>query len=105
MLFELNTDSNIKGDDRFSDQIEAVVRGTLDHQLEQITRVSVHLTDENSDKKFGLEDMRCQIEVRLAGHQPISVSHKAETVAEAVDGAAEKMKNSLESTLGRLETH
>jgi len=105
MLFEVSTDSNIEGNDSFTDQVEAVVRGALDHQRDQITRVSVHLTDENSDKKFGLEDMRCQIEVRLSGHQPISVSHKAETVEEAVDGAAEKMKNSLESTLGRLETH
>ena len=105
MLFEISTDSNIEGDDAFSDQVEAVIRGTLDHQIDRITRVMVHLTDENSDKKFGTHDMRCQIEVRLSGHQPISVSHKAATVEEAVDGAAGKMKNSLESTLGRLETH
>jgi len=105
MLFEISTDSNIEGDDAFADQIEAVVRGSLDRQSNQITRVSVHLTDENSDKKFGLDDMRCQIEVRLSGHQPISVSHKAATLEEAVDGAAGKMQNSLESTLGRLRTH
>jgi ribosome-associated translation inhibitor RaiA len=105
MLIQVNTDRNIEGDDALAQQVEAVVRSTLDRFSEQITRVSIHLSDENSDKKSGAEDMRCLLEARLAGHDPISVSHQAGSLGEVVDGAVEKMKNSLESTLGRLESH
>jgi hypothetical protein len=56
--------------------MEAVVRDSLDRFSEQITRVEVHLSDQNSDKKFGNEDKRCLLEARLAGLQPISVSDR-----------------------------
>jgi ribosome-associated translation inhibitor RaiA len=102
MQVQINTDSNIEGDNALAQQVEAAVRGTLDRFSEQITRVEVHLSDENSAHKFGARDKRCLLEVRLAGHQPIAVSDQAATVGEAVDGAAEKMKHSLDSTLGRL---
>jgi ribosome-associated translation inhibitor RaiA len=103
MIILINTDHNIDGDDALTRAIEATVRGTLDRFSEQLTRVSIHLSDENSDKKFGTEDMRCMLEARLAGLQPISVSHSAGSVEQAVDGAVEKLKNSLESTIGRLD--
>ena len=104
MIIQINTDRNIEGDDALAQEIEATVRGTLDRFSEQITRVSIHLSDENSDKKSGTEDMRCLLEARLAGLQPISVSHNAGSVEHAVDGAVEKLKHSLESTLGRLDS-
>ena len=63
--------------------------------------MEVHLSDENSDNKFGVKDKRCLLEVRLAGREPIAVSHQATNVEEAVDEAAQKMKHSLDSTLGR----
>jgi hypothetical protein len=67
-----------------------------------VTRVEVHLSDQNSDKKVGSVDIRCLLEARLAGHQPISVSDQAATLAQAVDGAVDKLTHSLDSTLGRL---
>lgn len=103
MHVQINTDSNIEGDNALTQQVEAVVRGTLDRFSERITRVDVHLSDENSDKKFGIDAMRCLLEARLVGLQPTVVSHQAGTVEQAVDGAAEKLKRSLESTLGRLD--
>lgn len=102
MLIQLNTDSNIKGDDVLAQQVEAIVKNALERFSEQVTRVEVHISDENSENKFGTDDKRCLLEARLAGLQPISVSHQAATVAQAVDGAVEKMKRSLDSTLGRL---
>lgn len=104
MLIQIETDSNIEGDDTLTEQVEAVVRNTLDRLSEQITRVSIHLSDENSDKKAGAEDKRCLLEARLAGLQPISVSHQAATLEQAVDGAVQKLKRSLDSTLGRLDS-
>lgn len=92
MPIQLNTDSNIKGDDALAQQVEAVVRNTLERFSGQITRVSIHLSDENSNKEFGAEDKRRLLEARLAGLQPVSVSHQAATLEPAVDGAVEKLK-------------
>ena len=103
MLIQINTDSNIEGDNALGAQVEAVLRETLDHFSKQITRVEVHLRDENSASKSGVEDKRCLLEVRLVDHQPIAVSHHAPTLEQAVDGAAKKMKRLLVSTLGRLD--
>ncbi|MBE9122501.1 HPF/RaiA family ribosome-associated protein [Tychonema sp. LEGE 07199] len=68
----------------------------------RITHVDVHLSDENSDKKGGDDDMRCTIEARLKGHQPLAVTHQAATLDQAVDGAADKLTRLIDSTLGRL---
>lgn len=103
MIVQINTDRNVEGNDAFTQQVEDVVRTALDRLSGQITRVEVHLSDANSDKKFGAEDKRCLLEARLAGFRPISVSYNAATLEEAVDGAVGKLKRSLDSTLGRLD--
>jgi ribosome-associated translation inhibitor RaiA len=97
----VNTDDNIEGGEDLDQQIETVVESTLGHLAEHITRVEVHLSDENS-KKGGNTDKRCLMEARLEGHQPIAVTDEAETIAQAIDGAADKLKRSLDHTLGRL---
>ncbi len=103
MLIQIRTDSNVEGDDSLVKEVEGAVRNTLERFSHLITRVSIHLSDENSDKKFGSADKRCLLEARLAGLQPISASHQAATLEQAVDEAVEKLKRSLESTLGRLD--
>jgi ribosome-associated translation inhibitor RaiA len=103
LLIQINTDGNIDGDDGLAQQVEAVVRDTVERFSAQITRVEVHLSDENSDKKSGARDMRCLLEARLAGLQPISVSDRAPSLEQAVDGAAGKLERALDSTLGRLD--
>lgn len=105
MIIQVNTDSNIEGNREVAQQVKTEVANSLERFKEKITRVEVHLSDENSDKKFGTEDMRCLLEARLAGRNPVSVSHQAATLEQAVHGAVEKLKRSLESTLGRLGEH
>ena len=102
MRIQINTDGNIEGDAALVQQIQAVVRDSLDRFSEQVTRVEVHLSDQNSDKRFGTQDKRCLLEARLKGLQPISVSDSAATLEQAVDGAVEKLTRSLDSTLGRI---
>ncbi len=104
MKIQINTDDNIAGREELAEQTKATVESTLGHLTEHITRVEVHLSDENSDKG-GSRDKRCMMEARLEGLQPIAVTDEAETMAQAVDGAAEKLRSSLESTLGRLSDH
>ena len=101
MKIQINADNHIKAHEEMALQAEAVVERTLGHLAEHITRVEVHLSDENS-KKGGSADKRCMMEARFERHQPIAVTHEAETIAQAIDGAADKLKSSLDHTLARL---
>jgi len=101
MHIQTNTDHHITGSEGLAAQATAIVEGALARFSDQITRVEVHLSDENG-ARGGVEDIRCMMEARLEGRQPIAVTHQAATVELAMDGAADKLKHSIESTLGRL---
>ncbi len=101
MHIQINTDNHIQGTEGMAAEVEATVESTLGHLRDRITRVEVHLSDQNGPKA-GERDIRCVIEARLEGHQPTAVSHDASELSDAVDGAAEKLKRSLESLLGKL---
>ena len=101
MQIQVNSDNHIQGDARLQEWVRTVVEGAVEHYQEDLTRVEVHLADENGQKS-GPDDMRCQMVARPKGHQPISVTHKAETLELAIDGAAEKLSHALEHLFGRL---
>jgi ribosome-associated translation inhibitor RaiA len=103
MLVQVFTDDHIKGTEKLNGQVEAEVGGVIGRYGEQITRVEVYLSDLNA-KKGGI-DKRCLMEARIAGHQPLAVSHEAATLDEAITGAAEKLERSLDHTLGKLGHH
>lgn len=105
MQIQLSTDKNISGNETFAHQVEQILNETLARFSDQITRLEVHLSDENSSSKSGTRDMRCLIEVRLAGRDPSSVSDQAFTMEQAVHGAAQKMVHLLDSELGKLANH
>ncbi len=103
MHIQLNTDHNIQGSEALAAQVEAVVAGALGRFVEQVTRVEVHLSDENGGKG-GADDKRCLMEARLEGRKPTVVTHHAATVDVAMVGAADKLARVIESTLGRLRS-
>jgi ribosome-associated translation inhibitor RaiA len=105
MLIQINTGGNVERNDALIRRTEAHITDAIDHFKEHITRVDVHLTDENSSKKGGADDKRCLLEARLSGHPPVVVSDQAGTMDLAVAGAAEKLKHSLASVVGRRERH
>ena len=101
MLIQVNTGNGIEN-------TEALQRWTTDHLSEtfgrfqqDITRIEVQLTDENSGKA-GESDKRCMIEARLAHHQPIAVNHHGENQDEAIRGASRKLLNALDHALGKM---
>ena len=104
MKIQLNTDINIEGSDTLAAQVNATVASALERFSEHITRVEVHLSDENG-RKSGQKDQRCMIEARLEGRQPVAVTDHAATLDQAVDGAAQKLANLLDNTLGRMHDH
>jgi hypothetical protein len=101
----VNTDSNFTADTDLTALVKSIVDASLEHHADRITRVEVHFTDENSDKKGGDDDIRCLMEARVAGLQPVVASHRAGTVEEAADGAAQKLQRAVGSTLGKLDEH
>ena len=105
MQIQINTDHNIHGHQELLAQVSGLVEKSLRRFSEHLTRVDVHLSDENSNKKDGNAGIRCMMEARLEGRQPIAVTHQAATLDQAVDGAADKLTRLIESTLGRLRDH
>ena len=73
----------------------------LEHFADQVTRVEVHLHDDNGPKA-GI-DKRCLLEIRLAGHQPMAVEHAAPDMYEAITGAAGKAERAVRHKLERHE--
>lgn len=105
MKIQINTDKNIPGHEALAHSVETILEQVLARFSDQVTRIEVHLSDENSAAKAGMPDKRCLLEARLAGRQPVSVSEQAQTVEQAVKGAAQKMVSSLESETGKLGKH
>ncbi len=104
MQIQVNTDHNIEGHEAFSSQVKTKIADALNRFSKHVTRIEVHIRDENSDKG-GMNDKRCLMEARLEGRQPIAVTHQAADLNQAVNGATDKLKSVIESTLGRLDNH
>jgi ribosome-associated translation inhibitor RaiA len=100
----VNTDSSVQGHEALAADVEATVRHALERFADRITRVEVHLSDENSHK-HGSDDKRCLMEARIAGRQPTAVTHHAEDLAKSVAGAADKLKRALETVFGKIASH
>jgi ribosome-associated translation inhibitor RaiA len=103
MQVRVITDNNIEGSTGLSTHVEEVVGDVLGRFSERITRVEVHLADENSRAKSGQNDKRCTMEARLGGLKPIAVTEQAATLDQAVDAAADTLAKTLDRTLGRLD--
>jgi len=96
MQIQLNTDHNIEGRESLAAHVTTIVEAALSRFSDRVTRVEVHLSDENGDKS-GQHDKRCMMEVRLAGRQPTAVTHHAASVHEAIDGAVGKLERAVET--------
>ncbi len=101
MQIQLNTDHNVEGREALASRVSSAVEHALRRYSDHITRVEVHLSDENADKS-GEYDKRCLMEARLEGRTPIAVTHQSATLDQAVDGAAEKLARMIETTIGRI---
>lgn len=104
MQIQTNTDHNVEGHEKFARHVEAVVGAAFDRYSDQITRMKIHFSDEDSAKSSDA-DKKCVMEARIASRQPVAVSDGAATPEDALDGAVKKLQHLLESTLGRLHDH
>lgn len=100
MTIQFNTDKTINGDEEKERYFTALVADELNRFSSQITRIEVHLSDENG-KKDGLNNIRCLMEARLEGKQPIAVTNQSDTLEQAVSGAIDKLVALLETITGK----
>ncbi len=104
MTIQFNTDHNITASEELTAPLIALISEELSRYSSQITRVEVHLADGDGNKD-GQNDKRCVLEARLEGMKPIAVTSHANTHDQAVEGAIEKLKTSLDTTFRRLSDH
>lgn len=100
MYVDVNTGDNIEGSEQLTLRVKTLIESSLDRFSDEITRIEVHLSDENSHKA-GANDKRCVIEARPAGLQPVAATHNAATLDHAMNGAIEKLERLIESTFDR----
>ena len=101
MQINVNTDKTIDRTQGLDEHVQTVVGAAVQRFGEHITRVEVHLSDENSEKSAD-GGSRCTLEARVTGYQPVAVSNHAATLHQAISGAADKLKRAIDSALGRL---
>jgi ribosome-associated translation inhibitor RaiA len=101
MLVQVNAGNGVHVQDTVAASIEGNLTAALSRFADHITRIEVHLSDENRDKG-GDNDKRCMMEARLEGLAPIAVTNLAGDLPMAIDGATEKLEKAIGHELGRL---
>lgn len=101
MQIQVNTDRNIEGHEELIQEATGSIEHSLARVADEITHVTIRLRDENSDKKGGIDDIRCTIDADLKGRRPIAVADAAATWEQALSGASSKLLGVIDTTLGR----
>jgi hypothetical protein len=104
MKIQFNTDNNVTGSEELRASLTSIISGELSRFKDHITRLEVHLSDEDGHKD-GQNDKRCMIEARIEGRQPIAVTNHADSHEQAVTGAIGKLKSSFDTIQGRLKNY
>ncbi|PKR80401.1 hypothetical protein CW751_10045 [Brumimicrobium salinarum] len=99
-----NTDKNIEGKERIEEYFSNQIKEDLSRFEDRVTRVEVHLADENGAKS-GTNDKKCVLEVRPQGLKPVAVTSHEDSIEKAISSATKKMSSSLSSLIGKLQKH
>lgn len=102
MQFQFNSDSSVMGTENVAERIEAAVRHKLARFEERLTRIEVHVSDENASKG-GSDDKSCTIEARPRGGKPLGVTAHAAKVDDAARKAANTLAERLDRHFGKSE--
>lgn len=102
-MIQFSSDNNITGNEDLYAQFREKVENGLRRFGDRVSRVMVHLGDENS-KKTGDNDKRCMMEARLDGMEPIAVTAYADNLGQAVHDALGKLKAALGSVVDKQKT-
>ncbi|MDN5769155.1 MAG: HPF/RaiA family ribosome-associated protein [Humibacillus sp.] len=101
MHVEIHTDNTINGSDALTASVTDEVRESLEHHDGRVQRIEVHLADESAGRATE-DDIRCLLTADLKGQSQVVASHHANSVEQAVTGAAHKLARAIEHRLGRI---
>ena len=104
MIIQLNTDKNLTIHSEYEAQITEKLNKDLDRYSEYISRIEVHMSDENGSKA-GVNDKKCLLEARIEGKQPVAASDLGDTYDLALKGATEKLKSALNTIVSKMQEH
>ncbi len=104
MQVQFNSDSSVMGTENVAERIEARVRERLARFEDRLTRLEIHVRDENG-AKGGADDKACTIEARPKGGRAIGVTEHASKVDDAANKAAGTLAQRLERHFGKSERH
>lgn len=101
MQIQVNSDHNIDGGEDLAAYVTSNLTDQFDRFKNAITRIEVYLSDENAAKSGG-KDKKCLLEARIANHQPLAVTHHADSLHQAIDGASDKLLRAISNMAGRM---
>jgi ribosome-associated translation inhibitor RaiA len=104
MQVQFNSDSSVMGTENVAERIEVAVRDKLSRFEDRLTRLEVHVRDENG-RKGGGDDKACTIEARPRSGRAIGVTEHAADVDTAARKAATTLAQRLERHFGKAERH
>jgi len=104
MQVQVNTGNGVPNKESLELWATRFLNEELARFRQDLTRIEVQLNDE-SPSRGGASDLRCMLEGRLTGHEPIAVNHNGQTMDEAIRGATQKLVRAIEHTLGKLDRH
>ena len=100
MLFQFNSDNVIDGHEGVAARVEEIVRAKLDRVSDRLSRVEVHVGDVNGPKDG--DDIRCAVELRPNGMDPISATDQAANIEAAASSATAKALSAFDKRIGKL---
>jgi len=104
MIIQFNTDKNTDGSDKAVAPYIAQIEAELSRFSDRITRIEVHLSDEDGDKD-GPNTKRCVLEARVERRQPMAVTNHANSYGQAIGGALDKLVVALDTIMGKMGAH
>lgn len=104
MIIQFNADKNLHISEAYAQKMKDILIKELDRFADLLTRIEIHLTDENSSRKTK-DDKRCTLEAKLKTKNPLAVSGMGDTYDNAVTGAIHKLQAALDHAVGKMKSH
>ena len=102
MLIQVNY-AEVEKTDAIDEYVHERVKKELAHMMDRITRVEVHLRDDNGLQKSASNDKRCTMEARPAGRQPLAVEHAGDNLQQVIAETAGKLSRALKTTFDKAK--
>ncbi len=100
MIVQINTGNSVEGSAAMDASLEKLVRDRLSRFEDRLTRIEVHITDENGARDVG-DDKKCVVEVRPTGLDPVKTTDHAPTIHQAASGALAKAMTAIDRAYGK----